>query len=91
MHQSSEQLSQIASAMLMLCASRSGGRTVCPSEVARLLEKKETAWRALLPAVRHVAAEMARHGIIEVTQEGQLVDVATVRGPIRLRIKSCPA
>ena len=45
-------------------------------------------WRPLMPAVRAVAKEMADNGQIEVTQKGKVVDLASVKGPIRLRLSS---
>jgi hypothetical protein len=57
--------------------------TICPSEVARALDA--VAWRELMPRVREVAGKLAARGEITVTQRGKTVDVATVRGAIRLR------
>jgi hypothetical protein len=39
-----------------------------------------------MPVVRDVAGEMAERGTLEVTQGGEVVDVAEARGPIRLRL-----
>ena len=56
--------------------------TMCPSEVARALSDD---WRPLMPVVRSAAARLVASGDIEVTQGGSVVDIATARGPIRLR------
>jgi hypothetical protein len=45
----------------------------------------------MMPAVREVAVDLVRDGMIEVTQQGQVVDIEernieTIKGPIRLRL-----
>lgn len=87
MQQAPDHLAEIASTMLMLCAARGEDSTVCPSEVARIMDNRDPNWRALMPVVRQVAAELAKTGIIEVTQSGRPVDIAAARGPVRLRVK----
>lgn len=59
---------------------RGAGKTICPSEVARALAGD---WRAVMPQVRAVAAEMAARGEIAFTQKGVAVDAVEARGPIR--------
>jgi hypothetical protein len=59
------------------------GATICPSEVARSLRPQ---WRPWMPLIREVASEMAREKQIEALQHGQVVDLETVRGPVRLRL-----
>ena len=66
--------------ILQLVGRRSG--TVCPSEVARALSDD---WRPLMPVVREAAARLVTEGKVEVTQGGEVVDLATARGPIRIR------
>jgi hypothetical protein len=44
-----------------------------------------------MPLVREVASDMARDDLIEVTQQGTLIDVderelESIKGPIRLRL-----
>lgn len=62
---------------------RRAPRTVCPSEVARAVGGEE--WRDLMEPVREVAWRLAAAGELEVTQGGEPVERASVRGPIRLR------
>ncbi len=69
--------------VLELLARRAPGATICPSEAARAAAED---WRALMPAVRARAAEMADRGVLEVTQRGEVVDARTARGPVRLRL-----
>jgi len=73
----------IRDTLLQLCDERGPEKTICPSEVARQLSDD---WRGLMPQVREVAFRLAERGTIEVLQQGQIVDGATAKGPIRLRI-----
>jgi hypothetical protein len=60
-----------------------GGKTICPSEVARRVDTED--WRPLMDPARRVAARLVEAGELEMTQQGQVVDPATARGPVRLR------
>ncbi|CAD7712651.1 hypothetical protein LMG31886_02070 [Xanthomonas hydrangeae] len=75
---------QIAATMRALLARRLPQQSICPSDVARALSEDETHWRALMPQVRNVAADLARKDVVRVTQRGDVVDPGTVRGPVRL-------
>ena len=78
---------------------RGAGKTICPSEVARALARNaadakdpedpedDAAWRALMPNVRAVAADLCERGAIAVLQKGRPVDPRSAHGPIRLAIK----
>jgi len=57
--------------------------SICPSEAARALDPD--GWRDLMPDARAAAGRLAAAGTVEVTQGGQVVDVATARGPVRVR------
>jgi hypothetical protein len=57
--------------------------TICPSEVARSLRPQ---WRQWMPLIREVAAEMARANQIQALQNGEPVDLDTIRGPVRLKL-----
>jgi hypothetical protein len=72
---------EIRAALLDLALRRGARASLCPSEVAR---RFGPGWRALMPVVRRVAADMAE---IEVTQRGRPVDPAAARGPIRFRLR----
>ena len=63
---------------------REAGKTICPSEAARLLGGDD-GFRPLMEVVREAAGELAEAGRIEVTQGGEVVDLAEAKGPIRLR------
>lgn len=72
----------IARELLAQVAVRGAGRSICPSEVARALV---TDWRALMPRVQEVARQLARDGLVVITQGGEKRDPnADWRGPIRL-------
>jgi hypothetical protein len=62
---------------------RRPGVSICPSEAARAVDPE--GWRGLMPAARAAAGRLAAEGGVEVTQRGEVVDVATARGPVRVR------
>ncbi len=74
----------IAATIDALIDARADGATICPSEVARALASGGDAWRPAMPAVRRVAARLARAGRIVVTRRGTVVDAESPDGPIRL-------
>ncbi len=74
------QLEQTIDALL---DQRRDGATICPSEAARAVDPED--WRALMPAARDAAGRLAAAGAVQVTQRGEVVDVATARGPVRIR------
>ena len=57
--------------------------SICPSEAARAVDPD--GWRELMPRARAAAGRLATVGQAEVTQGGEVVDVATARGPVRIR------
>jgi hypothetical protein len=67
----------------VLLDQRRAGATICPSEAARAVGSD--GWRELMPAARAAAGRLAARGDVEVTQRGEVVDVATARGPVRIR------
>ncbi|WP_147108604.1 DUF3253 domain-containing protein [Tateyamaria sp. syn59] len=72
---------QIRLAILDAVHARRAGKTICPSEVARVLTQE---WRLLMPDVRRVAQTLADDGNIAITQKGNPVNALTARGPVRL-------
>ena len=58
--------------------------TICPSDVARAVGPAD-GWRDLMQPVRDAAGSLAGRGEVEVTQKGVVVDVATAKGPVRIR------
>ena len=79
---------RLAASILALLDRRRPGTTICPSEAARDVAaglSDGTGWRSLMDAAREAAARLADAGVVEVTQRGEVVDVRTARGPVRIR------
>lgn len=66
-----------------LLASRAATATVCPSEAARAVGGED--WRKLMEPARAAARRLVAAGEVEITQQGQVVDPSTAKGPIRIR------
>ena len=73
-------LEEVIDALLL---ARSDGASICPSEAARAVDGER--WRDLMPAARAAAGRLAAAGRVEVTRHGRVVDVSSVRGPVRVR------
>jgi hypothetical protein len=76
---------RLREAILALLAQRDPGKTICPSDAARAVGGAD--FRSLMEPTRRVAATLVSEGRIEVTQKGEPVDLASARGPIRLRLR----
>lgn len=74
---------RLRAAILELLERRGAGQTICPSDAARAVTEQK--FRPLKDTARAAAAELVADGEIEVTQRGEVVDIARARGPIRLR------
>jgi hypothetical protein len=86
-----EPLSALEAAIRHLLAVRDAkraGATICPSDAARLVGGDD--WREWMDAAREAARRLVARGEIVVTQRGQVVDLASARGPIRLRLVRRP-
>jgi hypothetical protein len=70
-------------AILDLLAARRDGATICPSDAARAVGEDD--WRPLMPDARAAAQRLVDAGQVEITQGGQVVDLASARGPVRIR------
>lgn len=75
--------SEIRDEILRLLMLADREETICPTEVGRSLRPQ---WRQWMPLIREVAAEMARENEIQALQNGEIVDIESVRGPIRLKL-----
>jgi hypothetical protein len=69
--------------ILELLDRRAPTSTICPSDAARAVGGED--WRGLMDASRGSAARLVARGEVEITQGGEPVDLATARGPIRIR------
>lgn len=58
------------------------GSSICPSDVARVVGGEQ--WRQRMDEVRRVAGVLADAEQVVVTQRGQVVDIASARGPVRI-------
>ncbi len=73
-------------AILALLDRRGRGRTICPSDAARLVhDGDDEGWRDLMEPARRAARRLVAAGEVEITQRGQVVDPSTAKGPIRIR------
>jgi hypothetical protein len=79
---------RLRTVILELLERRGPGKTICPSDAARALAGQD--FQPLMDMTRAAAAELAADGEIEVTQRGEVVDIAQTRGPIRLRRRCSP-
>lgn len=61
------------------------GKTICPSEVARIVAPNT--WRQLLEPTRQAVHRLVAAGKIVVTQHGRTVDASRAKGAIRLRLR----
>jgi Protein of unknown function (DUF3253) len=76
---------EAAATIIRLLESRDPGKTICPSDAARDLDSEN--FRELMPTVRSAARDLVAAGRIDVTQGGQVVDLDSARGAIRLRLR----
>ncbi|MET0998343.1 MAG: DUF3253 domain-containing protein [Marmoricola sp.] len=70
--------------ILSLLDQRAPTATICPSDAARAVGTAE-GWRGLMDPAREAAGRLVDEGLVEITQGGTVVDLATARGPIRIR------
>jgi hypothetical protein len=74
---------ELEQVILRLLAQRSAESSICPSDAARAA--RPDGWRALMDDVRAAAGRLAGRGEVDVTQGKRVVDIATARGPVRIR------
>jgi hypothetical protein len=71
--------------IIRLTTERGADKSICPSEVARLMGDP---WQRHMTPVRQAAIKLAREGRLQVLRKGKPVaDLDEVRGVIRLRIR----
>ncbi len=83
-----DQQASLRAAILELLERRGPGKTICPSDAARAVAAAD--FRPLMDTARAAAAELVDQGEIEVTQRGEVIDIAHAHGPIRLRRRRSP-
>lgn len=72
---------RIEATMRTLLRNRAPDKTICPSEVARVVGQPD--WRGVMDAVRDVAAELAEAQVLQVTRRGKPVVTDEPSGPVR--------
>lgn len=71
--------------ILTLLQDRGMAKTICPSEVARLIAgSDEKAWRHLMKPIRARAVALAKDGVITIKRKGHIVDPDRFKGVYRL-------
>jgi hypothetical protein len=80
---------ELEKAILELLAERGRDKTICPSEAAKVVGGLESRrdWEGLMEPARAAARRLVAAGKIVVTQHGHVVDAATAKGAIRLRLR----
>ena len=74
---------QLEETILALLAARAETSTICPSDAARAVAPDN--WRPLMDSARQAAARLVETGDVDITQHGEVVDLRTAKGPIRIR------
>ena len=70
--------------ILDLAGERAPAKTICPSDAARAVGGDR--WRDLMEQARDIARDLARAGVVDILQRGEVIDPDTEwRGPIRIR------
>ena len=80
-----QKMQDLQGAILELLSHRRAGATICPSEAARAVAGPGGDWRPLMDQARAAAAHLVEAGEVVITQRGEVVDLGTARGPIRIR------
>jgi len=85
-------------AILRLCGVCGTGKSISPSEAARLLDaetpvgsatdKEPDRWRCGLPRIRQAAVMLAKASIIEILRKGKPIAPEAMRGVVRLRLRA---
>lgn len=77
---------RLTATMRVLLRQRDAGKTICPSEAARVVGGDQ--WRDLMPLTREIVGDLAETGEVVVQQKGEPVDINAVPGPIRIEAGS---
>ena len=75
----------LEAAILELLSHRGAGKTICPSEAARLVDP--SGWEDLMDKARDAARRLVAQGEIVITQRGKIIDPSQAKGPIRLKLR----
>ena len=72
------------SAILARLAEMPRTSSLCPSEIARAHSPNN--WREHMEDIRRAARRLVAKDLLQITQNNQVVDPSTAKGPIRLRL-----
>lgn len=71
--------------VLELVEARGPGKTICPSEAARVVAGSDPeVWRRLMPPLRRVAVRLMKSGQVVLRRKGRPVDPDDFRGIYRI-------
>jgi hypothetical protein len=76
--------SALEDAILARLAEIARNSSICPSEIAR--SHFPANWSKRMEDVRWAARRLVAKGLLEITQNNQVVDASAAKGPIRLRL-----
>ena len=79
----------IEDAILDLLKALPAGKSIDPSEVAKVIQPER--WQRILGQVRSTAVGMARAGTVVITRHGKPADPDSFKGVYRLRLPEAPA
>lgn len=79
-------MSDLFERIMSMAKERGSTKTFCPSEIARKISSNEKEWRSFMEPIRLAAATLIDQGQLVCKQKGEIVDIRTVKGPIRLQI-----
>jgi len=76
----------VDTAILSLVEARGVGKSICPTEAARILDPGN--WRSRLNAVKQGAIRLAHAGKVDILRKGKPVDPANFKGVYRIAMKA---
>lgn len=80
---------RLEAAIRALAGHRGARSSTCPSDAARAVGGSQ--WRDAMDAAREISRRLARRGVVQITQRGEVLDPdAQWRGPIRIRAADLP-
>lgn len=76
----------IEQAVLQMATLRGVDKSICPSEVARTLFPAD--WRKHMDEIRAAAFKLQTEHKVQITQKGEPVTEAGLKGPIRIKVNT---
>ncbi|WP_194763327.1 DUF3253 domain-containing protein [Microbacterium sp. UFMG61] len=74
---------ELEDAIVALLVSRTAKDTIGPADAARAVGGED--WRELRESARRAARRLVAAGVVEIVQDGRVVDPSTAKGDIRIR------